>query len=72
MHWEPLEHMQWFVDNGICSRKRPNKKFQLLYEWVEDEVDECGFILATEVREQAGVLLMALGSTRSLSALVED
>ena len=43
-------YMQWFVDNGICSRKRPNKKFQLLYEWVEDEVDECGFILATEVQ----------------------
>ena len=57
VHWEPSEHMQWFVDNGICSRKRPNKKFQLLYEWVEDEVDESGFILATEVREQADVLL---------------
>ena len=29
----------------------------MLYGWVEDEVDESGFILATEVREQADVLL---------------
>ena len=39
------------------GRKRPNKKFRLLYEWVEDEVNESGSILATEVREQAGVIL---------------
>ena len=32
-------------------------KFRLLHKWVEDEVDATGLILATEVREQTGVLL---------------
>ena len=37
----------------------PQKKFRLLYEWVEDEIDENGFILASDVRYQAGVLVGA-------------
>ena len=57
VHWEPSEHLQWFIDNVFCSKKRQKKKFRLLYEWVEDEVDENGSILAAEVREQADVLL---------------
>ena len=57
MHWEPSEHLQWFIDNVFESKKRPNKKFRLLYEWVEDEVDETGSILATDVRERAGILV---------------
>ena len=33
------------------------KKLRLLYEWVEDEIDDKGFILASDVRYQAGVLV---------------
>ena len=57
VHWEPSEHLQWFIDNVFDSQKRPKKKFRLLYEWVEDEIDETGSILATEVRERAGLLV---------------
>ena len=57
MHWEPSEHLQWFIDNVFGSQKRPKKKFRLLYEWVEDEIDETGSILATEVREYAFLLV---------------
>ena len=46
MHWEPSEHLQWFIDNVFGSQKRPKKKF-----------DETGSILATEVREHAGLLV---------------
>ena len=38
-------------------KKRPNKKFRLLYEWVEDEIDARKSILVSEVREHAGLLL---------------
>ena len=42
VHWEPSEHPQWFIDNVLYSKKRPKKKFRLLYELVEDEADENG------------------------------
>ena len=41
----------------LVRDKAAKKKFRLLHEWVEDEVDENESILATKVREQAGVLL---------------
>ena len=41
----------------ICGKKRPHKKFRLLYEWVEDEITEHGHVLVDEVRYQAGVLI---------------
>ena len=73
VHWEPSEHPQWFIDNVLYSKKRPKKKFRLLYELVEDEADEAGSILVTEVREQADVLLGdVLESTRSLSSLMRE
>ena len=41
----------------------------LLYEWVEDEIDGNGFILASDVRYQAGVLA---GSGFDKSAKFKD
>ena len=35
----------------------PQKKFRLLYEWVEDIINDKGFILGSDVRYQAGVLV---------------
>ena len=55
--WEPSENEKWFLENVLCGKKRPATKFRLLYEWVEDEIDENGSILASEVRYQAGVLV---------------
>ena len=40
-----------------CRKKKPNKKFRLLYECVEDEIDARKSILVSEVREHAGLLL---------------
>ena len=31
VHWDPSEHLQWFID-VFDFKKRPNKKFRLLYE----------------------------------------
>ena len=45
------------------------KKLRLLYEWVEDEIDDKGFILASDVRYQAGVLV---GSGFDKSAKFKD
>ena len=56
-HWEPSENERWFIDNVLDGKKRPIKKFRLLYDWVEDEIDEHGSILANVVRYQAGVLV---------------
>ena len=56
-HWEPSENPKWFTTNVLCGKKRPAKKFRLLYEWVEDEIDEHGSILASEVRCQAGLIV---------------
>ena len=73
VRWEPSENLQWFMDNIFSSKKRLKKKVRILYEWAEDEMDETGSILATEVREQADVLLGdVLESTRSLSALMRE
>ena len=55
--WEPSENEVWFTNNVICGRKRPHKKFRLLYEWVEDEINENESILADDVRYQAGVII---------------
>ena len=46
-----------FQEHIWCGKKRPNKKFRLLYEWVEDEIDARKSILVSEVREHAGLLL---------------
>eukprot|EP00493_Phyllostaurus_siculus_P013052 UN13243 len=35
----------------------PQKKFQLLYEWVENEIDDKRFILASDMIYQVGVLV---------------
>ena len=40
-----------------CRKKKPNKKFRLLYECVEDEIDARKSILVSEVREHAVLLL---------------
>ena len=56
-HWEPSKNKPWFVENFWCRKKRPSKKFRLLYEWVEDEIDARKSILVREVREHAGLLL---------------
>ena len=56
-HWEPSENAVWFRNNVLTGIKRPYKKFRILYEWVEDELDDNGSILLNEVREQAGILL---------------
>ena len=56
-HWEPSENIKWFEEHIWCGKKRPNKKFRLLYEWVEDEIDARKSILVSEVREHAGLLL---------------
>ena len=58
----PLSHdigidKKWFEEHIWCGKKRPNKKFRLLYEWVEDEIDARKSILVSEVREHAGLLL---------------
>ena len=42
VHWEPSEHPQRFIGNVLYSKKRPKKKFRLLYELVEDKADENG------------------------------
>eukprot|EP00493_Phyllostaurus_siculus_P018735 UN19031 len=47
----------WFLINSICGKPRPYKKFWVLYEWVEDEIEEDGSILCSEVREQSGIPL---------------
>ena len=59
LHWEPAENALWFTKNVLCDKKMPYKKFRLLYEWVEDEIDDKSFILASDVRYQAGVLVGA-------------
>ena len=56
-HWEPSANERWFIDNVLDGKKRPIKKFRLLYEWVEDEIDARKSILVSEVREHAGLLL---------------
>ena len=55
--WEPCENEVWFTNNVICGTKRSHKKFRLLYEWVEDEVNANDSIRVDEVRYQAGVLI---------------
>ena len=59
LHWEPAENALWFTKNVLCDKKMSYKKFRLLYEWVEDEIDGKSFILASDVRYQAGVLVGA-------------
>ena len=59
MHWEPAENPLWFTKNVLCDKKMPQKKFRLLYEWVEDIINDKGFILGSDVRYQAGVLVGA-------------
>ena len=67
-HWELSENIKWFQEYIWCGKKRPNKKFRLLYEWVEDEIDARKSILVSEVREHAGLLLgEKFGSTKILS-----
>ena len=45
----------------------------MLYEWVEDEIDESGSILATEVRERAGELLGdTFGKYKKFQRLAEN
>ena len=56
-HWEPSENAAWFRDNVLYGITRPYKKFRVLYGWVEDEIDDNGSILVSEVREQAGILV---------------
>ena len=56
-HWEPSENEKWFVANVLCGKKRPRKKYRILYEWVEDEIDENGSVLSSEVRERAGLII---------------
>ena len=56
-HWELSENDTWFVKNVLVEKKRPRKKFRLLYEWVEDQIVEIGSILASEVRERAGPIV---------------
>ena len=48
--------MKCFGEHIWCGKKRPNKKFQLLYELVENEIDTRKSILVSEVREHAGLL----------------
>ena len=45
-------HYQRFARN-----KTTKEKYRVLYEWVEDEIDENCFTVVTEVREHAGLLL---------------
>ena len=67
-HWEPSENIKWFEEHIWCGKKRPNKKFRLLYEWVEDESDARKSILVSEVREHAELLLERnLENTKRLS-----
>ena len=56
-HWEPSENLVWFTNNVFCGKRRPHKKFRVLYEWVEDEITDNGSILGSEVREQAQILI---------------
>ena len=56
-HWEPSENLVWFTNNVFCGKRRPHKKFRILYEWVEDEITDNGSILGSEVREQAQILI---------------
>ena len=56
-HREPSENIKWFQEHIWCGKKRPNKKFRLLYEWAEDELDARKFILVSEVRDHAALLL---------------
>ena len=49
--------MKWFEEHIWCEKKRPNKKFRLRYELVENENDGRKSILVSEVREHAGLLL---------------
>ena len=39
LHWEPAENALWFTKNVLCDKKIPQKKFRLLYELEEDEID---------------------------------
>ena len=47
-----MVHYQRFARN-----KTTKEKYRVLYEWVEDEIDENCFTVVTEVREHAGLLL---------------
>ena len=68
-HWEPSENIKWFEEHIWCGKKRPNKKFRLLYEWVEDEIDARKSILVSEVREHAGLLLGEFGKYKKFERL---
>ena len=71
-HWEPSENENWFRTNVICGKPRPYKKFRVLYEWVEDEIEEHGSILCSEVRQQAGILIGEdFGSYKKFARLAE-
>ena len=48
--WEPSENESWFVKNVLAGKKRLVKNLRLMYEWVEDEIDENSSVLANEVQ----------------------
>ena len=56
-NWDPSKHLTWFNSTVLRGRKRPNKKFHALYEWVEDTVNAKGFIAVADVREKASILV---------------
>ena len=58
--------------NVICGKPRPYKKFRVLYEWVEDEIEEHVPIFCSEVCEQAGILIgKDFGSYKNFERLAE-
>ena len=44
-------------EQSIVREEATSKEFQLLYEWVEDKFQDCGSVLASEVRNQGGIIV---------------
>lgn len=50
--WVPTENIQWFIKNVFTGR-RPGKKYQKLYDFVEGRIFRNGFVSAKVVRARA-------------------
>ncbi len=56
-NWDPADSLKCFNSTLLTGKKRPKPEHRKLYEWVEDQVDQDGFIEVKEVREKASILI---------------
>ena len=57
--FDPRNAEKWFKDHILFDKRQPKQEHLLLYEWVENEVNEAEFVAVKEVRERASFLIDA-------------